>query len=95
MENAPAPAQPARRSASAGKRQGGAVSMRLPSKRGQYVVRSGDSLWSIAAELAGPEASPATIAEVLDRLWQENKDRIASGKADLIMPGEVLTLKQL
>jgi hypothetical protein len=56
------------------------------------VVEEGDSLWSIASDLLGPGATPAQIAREVERLWQLNKGRIASGKPDLLMPGEALIL---
>jgi nucleoid-associated protein YgaU len=57
-----------------------------------HVVRSGETLWSIAAALLGEGASPGRIATVVDRLWSLNADRIRSGEPDLIMPGERLML---
>jgi Tfp pilus assembly protein FimV len=64
-----------------------------PGREDSYVVRQGDSLWSIAAELLGPDASPARIAREVERLWQLNSGRISSGKPSLIMPGERLLLR--
>jgi hypothetical protein len=57
-----------------------------------HVVRSGETLWSIAAALLGEGASPARIATVVARLWSLNADRIRSGEPDLIMPGDRLML---
>jgi nucleoid-associated protein YgaU len=59
------------------------------------IVRPGDSLWSIASDLAGPDASPATIARLVNRLWELNADRIATGDPDLVMVGTVLRLPHL
>jgi nucleoid-associated protein YgaU len=56
------------------------------------IVRPGDSLWSIAGDLAGPDASPATIARLVNRLWELNADRIGTGDPDLVMVGTVLRL---
>jgi hypothetical protein len=57
-----------------------------------YVVRPGDSLWSIATRLLGPGASAAEIADEVNRLWELNKDRIASGDPDLLGVGTELWL---
>jgi nucleoid-associated protein YgaU len=51
---------------------------------GTYVVRSGDSLWSIATRLLGPRASAAEIADEVNRLWKLNRDRIGTGDPDLL-----------
>jgi nucleoid-associated protein YgaU len=58
-----------------------------------YVVQSGDSLWSIAKRLLGPEASVARIAREVDRLWSLNRSRIATGDPDLLMVGTRLELR--
>ncbi|MGH2920133.1 MAG: LysM peptidoglycan-binding domain-containing protein, partial [Solirubrobacteraceae bacterium] len=68
----------------------GAASVRAGDRR--HVVRSGESLWSIAAQLAGSGASPAAIARIVDELWRLNADRIASGDPDLIHVGTALVL---
>lgn len=57
-----------------------------------YVVRSGDSLWTIARHQLGADASDARIAREVQRLWRLNADRIASGRPDLITPGERLVV---
>jgi LysM repeat protein len=57
-----------------------------------YTVRAGDSLWSIARRLLGPEASAGRIAREVSRLWQLNEDRIGTGKPSLIHVGTVLEL---
>jgi hypothetical protein len=51
---------------------------------GTYVVRPGDSLWSITTRLLGPGASAAEIADEVDRLWKLNNDRIGTGNPDLL-----------
>jgi LysM domain len=51
---------------------------------GTYVVRPGDSLWSIATRLLGPGATTAEIADEVNRLWELNKDRIGTGDPDLL-----------
>jgi nucleoid-associated protein YgaU len=58
-----------------------------------YVVEPGDSLWSIAKRLLGPEASPARIAREVNRLWSLNHARIATGDPDLLMVGTRLRLE--
>jgi nucleoid-associated protein YgaU len=58
-----------------------------------YTVRPGDSLWSIARRLLGKGASPADIAREVDRLWELNRERIATGDPDLLMVGTKLRLQ--
>jgi len=60
---------------------------------GQHVVQPGESLWSIAAGLAGDDASPARIARIVNRLWALNADRIGTGDPDLVMAGTTLRLR--
>ena len=61
--------------------------------RGQsYTVRAGDSLWSIARRLLGPEASAGRIAREVNRLWELNRNRIGTGNPSLIHVGTVLKL---
>jgi hypothetical protein len=57
-----------------------------------YTVRAGDSLWSIARRLLGPEASAGRIAREVNRLWELNQDRIGTGNPNLIHVGTVLKL---
>jgi nucleoid-associated protein YgaU len=57
-----------------------------------YTVRAGDSLWSIARRLLGPDASAGRIAREVNRLWQLNQDRIGTGNPSLIHVGTVLKL---
>jgi nucleoid-associated protein YgaU len=58
-----------------------------------YTVRVGDSLWSIARRLLGPDASAGRIAREVNRLWQLNEDRIGTGNPSLIHVGTVLRLR--
>jgi len=58
-----------------------------------YTVRTGDSLWSIARRLLGPDASAGRIAREVNRLWELNRDRIWTGKPSLIYAGMVLRLR--
>jgi hypothetical protein len=57
-----------------------------------YTVRAGDSLWSIARRLLGPEASAGRIAREVNRLWELNRQRIGTGNPSLIRVGTVLEL---
>jgi LysM domain len=57
-----------------------------------YTVRAGDSLWSIARRLLGPEASAGRIAREVNRLWELNQDRIGTRNPSLIHIGTVLEL---
>jgi nucleoid-associated protein YgaU len=70
-------------------------SARRGPERGQsaYVVRAGDSLWTIATSLLGADASPSAVAREVQRLWALNADRIGGGDPDLIFPGERLRLR--
>ncbi len=58
-----------------------------------HVVVRGESLWSIAKDLLGDGASPARIAREVNRLWELNRDRIATGDRDLLMAGTKLALR--
>jgi LysM domain len=58
-----------------------------------HIVRPGESLWTIAKELLGPDASAMSIAAEVARLWELNRDRISSGDPDLIAVGERLKLR--
>jgi Tfp pilus assembly protein FimV len=58
-----------------------------------HVVQPGESLWAIASDLLGGNASPARIAREVHRLWQLNQDRIGTGNPDLVMAGTRLVLR--
>ena len=58
-----------------------------------HVVRAGESLWSIAGDVLGDGASAARIAREVNRLWQLNSGRIATGDPDLIAVGTKLVLR--
>jgi hypothetical protein len=62
------------------------------SNPGSVVVRSGDSLWSIAQHLVGPSASDAEIHSKLVAVWDMNVKRIGTGDPNLIFPGQRLML---
>ena len=70
-----------------------AVGDRIDRSERVYVVREGDSLWSIAADRLGDDASVAAIAREVDRLWQLNRGRIATGDPDLLRVGTHLALQ--
>jgi hypothetical protein len=57
-----------------------------------HVVRAGESLWSIASDLLGEQATVARIAREVNHLWTLNADRIATGDPDLLMIGTRLRL---
>jgi hypothetical protein len=56
-------------------------------------VQRGESLWAIASDVLGRDAGPARIAREVDRLWELNKERIATGDPDLVMIGTRLVLR--
>jgi len=58
----------------------------------KHTVKPGESLWSIAAGLAGDDATPANIARIVNRLWTINADRIGTGNPDLVMAGTTLRI---
>jgi hypothetical protein len=58
-----------------------------------YVVRPGDCLWHIAADLLPGEASTQEIEREVERLWRLNEDRIGTGDPSLIYSGTVLRLR--
>jgi nucleoid-associated protein YgaU len=58
-----------------------------------HVVRPGESLWSIAADRLGDEATVAQIAREVNRLWELNDERIGTGRPDLLYAGTRLRLR--
>jgi LysM domain len=58
----------------------------------RYTVQTGDSLWSIARRILGPDASAGRIAREVNRLWELNSERIRTGDPSLIHVGTVLEL---
>lgn len=58
-----------------------------------HVVQPGESLWSIAKELVGRDASVAAIAREVNRLWERNASRIGTGDRDLLIAGTRLVLR--
>jgi hypothetical protein len=57
-----------------------------------YVVRPGDCLWQIAADLLGPGADAQAIGREVGRLWRMNQARIGTGDPNLIYAGTELRL---
>jgi len=62
-----------------------------PGARREITVRSGDSLWSIAAATLGPFASDADIAREWPRLYAGNRNTIGANP-HFLRPGQVLIL---
>ena len=62
-----------------------------PVARREVTVRSGDSLWSIAAAALGPFASDADIAREWPRLYAGNREAIGPNP-HFLRPGQVLIL---
>lgn len=60
-----------------------------PRSGNKIVVRSGDSLWLIAARRLGPNASDAKVAAAWPRWYAANRTAIGTDPS-LIRPGEVL-----
>jgi hypothetical protein len=87
-----APAAPATAAESAVPTSVPAVGRAKPGDR-THIVGAGESLWSIASDLLGRDASPARVAREVHRLWQLNRSRIATGSPDLLMVGTTLRLR--
>lgn len=60
---------------------------------GAYTVRSGDTLWSIAAAHLGRGASAGEIARYVQRLWDLNAQAIGTGDPNLLHVGTHLRLR--
>ena len=88
---APATTNPVTVRVAAGTNQNTVV--RVSSGARFHVVQRGESLWSIATDRLGERAGVAQIAREVDRLWQLNEDRIASGSPDLLYTGTRLRLR--
>ena len=58
-----------------------------------HVALPGESLWSIAADLLGDRATVARVAREVNRLWEINQARIATGDRNLLLVGTRLTLR--
>jgi hypothetical protein len=57
----------------------------------EHVVVRGDTLWSLAADRCGPDATPADVLAELQRLHTVNADVIGEDP-DLLRPGQILRL---
>ncbi|GAA2141482.1 hypothetical protein GCM10009825_30000 [Arthrobacter humicola] len=62
-----------------------------PGAAREVTVRSGDSLWSIAAAALGPLASDADIAREWPRLYANNREAIGANP-HFLRPGQVIVL---
>ncbi len=58
-----------------------------------HVVRPGESLWSIAADLLGDRATVPQVAREVNRLWELNDERIRTGDPDLLYAGTRLVVR--
>jgi hypothetical protein len=58
-----------------------------------HTVLPGESLWTIATDVLGDDATTAKVAREVHRLWQLNHDRIGTGDPDLLMVGTRLELR--
>lgn len=58
-----------------------------------YVVRPGDCLWHIAADLLPANAGSEAVEAEVERLWRLNEDRIGTGDPSLIYAGTELRLR--
>jgi hypothetical protein len=62
---------------------------REPQAGQELVVRSGDTLWTIAARHLGPEASDVDVALEWPR-WFENNRAVIGSNPDALLPGQIL-----
>lgn len=62
-----------------------------PAETVAVTVRTGDSLWELAADALGPDASPAEVAEHWRRVYRLNRPLVGPDP-DLIRPGQQLRL---
>ena len=58
-----------------------------------HTVLAGESLWTIATDLLGADASAAKVAREVHRLWQLNGDQIGTGDPNLLLIGTRLELR--
>ena len=91
----PAPTPAALSAPAPGTTPAATIAAAVDAKPGDRIhrVHAGESLWSIASDMLGASASPARIAVEVHRLWQLNRERIATGKPDLLMVGTTLRLQ--
>jgi nucleoid-associated protein YgaU len=64
-----------------------------------HTVKSGDNLWLIATDHLlneiGSDPGTATVTAYWRRLVEANRTTLRSGDANLIYPGEIITLPPL
>jgi hypothetical protein len=58
-----------------------------------HVIQRGESLWSIASDVLGDDASSAQVSREVSRLWELNQERIGTGSPDLVYAGTRLRLR--
>jgi nucleoid-associated protein YgaU len=75
-------------------RPGGAGSAPRGQRTTSIVVRRGDCLWDLAAELVGPAAAASDVASAARALYRDNRHRVGPDP-DLIFPGTQLTLPEV
>ncbi len=59
----------------------------------EYQVKPGDSLWSIAEEQLGPNATPEQTMDEVERIYELNRELIGDDP-NLLIPGQELSLAQ-
>lgn len=67
-----------------------AVELAADTTTGRHVVRTGESLWSIAAETLPPDATAAQVTRTAAAWYEANRATIGADP-DLILPGQELT----
>jgi hypothetical protein len=73
---------------------GPAASVAAPLGPGRFhIVLPGESLWSIAKRLVGPDASDGAVAFEVRRLWRLNEERIGTGDPSLLPVGVRVQLR--
>lgn len=63
-----------------------------PAASGTLTVHPGDSLWTIAAQRLGPQASQQQIWAEVVAIWRLNAHRLGTGDPNLIFPGQRVEL---
>jgi hypothetical protein len=58
-----------------------------------HTVFEGESLWVIASDILGRDATVARVAREAHRLWELNRERIGTGDPDLLLIGTQLVLR--
>jgi len=78
------------------RRESGAKSSRTTTsvqrRSGTRTVERGDSMWSIARDNLGSDASGAAVSREVERLWKLNRSAIGTDDPNLIFPGQTLKL---